>query len=361
MSARPSQPVLSGALNLFMACVLTYGALYAAYRYGVPDLGGSRDFFKYEEMIDAPLDWRAVEAPFVLRQLPTLVARGILETGFYYPTVVSFSYFEGFEGPSTQHRFFALIVSNYLAVLLALWFGMQEIDRRLGASTRLESKLAFAMLCTGYFYFSQNVIAPMTEGYGWLGLVLFVIAALHRSVLLVVVACGLLLFSRETALVFILPFASVLAYATWTQTRARRFWVASLVVATLSILAVVAIRSSGWVSGNPQQIAMGGFVGHVAEILPHSGLLFPVVVAQLELALILGILALRARAEAFAALLGLGALLLVGAAAGLSTNLGRILGEPVPALALLAILGTASLGGAYPKDESAVSRASSPG
>lgn len=359
MSARPSQPVLSGALNLFICIVLTYGALYAAYRYGVPDLGGSRDFFKYEKMIDAPLDWGAVEAPFVLRQLPTLVARGLLETGFYYPTVVSFSYFEGFKGPETQHRFFALIVSNYFAVLLALWLGMQEIDRRLSASTRIEAKLAFAMLCTGYFYFSQNVIAPMTEGYGWLGLTIFAIAALHRSILLMVIACVVLLFSRETALVFILPFASVLAYATWPQVRARRFWVTSLGAAALSIVAVVAIRSSDWVSGNPQQIAPGGFADHVAHLLPQSGLIFPVVIAQLELALILGILAFRARTEAFAAFLGLGALLLVGAAAGLSTNLGRILGEPVPALALLAVLGAASLGGAYPEADRVAPRDSS--
>ena len=61
MSSPRGRWILEALVNLFLCVVLTYGVLYAAYRYGVPNLGGTRDFFEYEKMIEKPLDFDVVE------------------------------------------------------------------------------------------------------------------------------------------------------------------------------------------------------------------------------------------------------------------------------------------------------------
>ena len=355
MSSSLGLRLMEALLNLFFCVALTYGVLYGAYRYGVPNLGATRDFFEYEKMIEKPLDFDVVEAPFVIRQLPALVARGVLETGLYYPTLVAFSHFDRFDGEGTQRRFFSLIVSNYLAVVLALWLGLQEIGRRIPPARSTEAKLAFLMLSTGYFYFTVNVVAPMTEGYGWLGLTLFVIAGLHRSVGIVLLACLVVLFSRETALIFMGPFALVIAVATRTTAEDRRFWVKAASAATVALLSYLWIRNT-WIEGNPAQVTLGAYTDHLGRSRLVGDFLFPALVAQADLLLILGLLVFRDRMTALAAVAGMVTLFAVGTTVGLMSNLGRVLGEPVPALALLAILGSITLRGANPDRVGAAER-----
>ena len=104
--------------------------------------------------------------------------------------------------------------------------------------------------------------------------------------------------------------------------------------------------------GNQEQVTLGAYTDHLGRSRLVGDFLFPALVAQVELALILGLLAFRARWTALASLAGMVTLFVVGTTAGLMSNLGRVLGEPVPALALLAILGSVTLRSAYPDGES---------
>jgi hypothetical protein len=102
--------------DFLIGAVLLYGYVYTAYKYGNP-LFGRNDFFHYQEIILHPLDLAAAPAPFVLRQIPAIVASAFYRLGFHFDTAAVIDSIGLDEGE--KRRFFAMILSNGLAVCLS--------------------------------------------------------------------------------------------------------------------------------------------------------------------------------------------------------------------------------------------------
>src|SRR5690242_1467670 len=102
--------------DFLIGAVLVYGYVYTAYKYGNP-LFGRNDFFRYEQMILHPFDLSAAPAPFVMRQIPAIVASAFYRLGFYFDTAAVIDSIGFDEGG--KRRFFAMILSNGLAVCLS--------------------------------------------------------------------------------------------------------------------------------------------------------------------------------------------------------------------------------------------------
>jgi hypothetical protein len=202
--------LMSGTKNFvtywLLTALFTYGVLYTSYKFGRPDLG-NHDFGKYSKMVDSPLNMHVTKAPFVLRQLPCLVASGLKKTGIYYPNKISFEDARYYTGEDSQRTLFALILSNYLAVVTAITLIIAYIQKQVP-----DDKSAYftvIALCLGYFMFGLNIVAPLTQGYGWLATTIIAIGLLERKYIWLLTGTIIALFSRETVLVFFAMFTII--------------------------------------------------------------------------------------------------------------------------------------------------------
>lgn len=186
--------------DFLLGAILLYGYIYTAYKYGNP-LFGRNDFFRYEEVVAHPFDFSVTPAPFVLRQIPAIVAAAFYRLGIYWQTTAVIDSI-GVDG-ETKRRFFAMILSNGLAVCLSFTVLSGYLRARLRTDGLINSLALFGIFA-GWFYFPSAVVAPVTIGWGWLVSSLFVIAFGERSAAMTAVACALALFSRETTIIFTL-------------------------------------------------------------------------------------------------------------------------------------------------------------
>ena len=102
--------------DFLLGAILLYGYIYTAYKYGNP-LFGRNDFFRYEEAVAHPFDFSVTPAPFVLRQIPAIVAAAFYRLGIYWQTTAVIDSVGVDE--ETKRRLFAMILSNAPAVAIA--------------------------------------------------------------------------------------------------------------------------------------------------------------------------------------------------------------------------------------------------
>jgi hypothetical protein len=111
MRASHLTTVVCAGRDFFIGLILFYGYVYTAYKYGNPFFARN-DFFRYEMMVAHPFDFSATPAPFVLRQIPAIVASVFYRLGFHSDTAAVIDTI-GLDG-ETKRRFFAMILSNAL-------------------------------------------------------------------------------------------------------------------------------------------------------------------------------------------------------------------------------------------------------
>jgi hypothetical protein len=117
------------------------------------------------------------------------VASVFYRLGAHYDTAAVFDSI----GIETKRQFFAMILSNGLAVCLAFAIAAGYVRSKLSKDNIVNSFALFGILA-GWFYFPGVVIAPVTVGWGWF-------------------ASAIALFSRETTLIFGLTmFAALLLF-----------------------------------------------------------------------------------------------------------------------------------------------------
>src|SRR5438105_4295902 len=184
--------------DFIIGLTLLYGYVYTAYKYGNPFFGRN-DFFRYQIMVAHPFDFSATPAPFVLRKIPTIVASVFYRLGFHGDTAAVIDTI-GLDD-ETKRRFFAMILSNALAVCLSFTVLAGFLRAKLATDGLINSLALFGILAA-WFYFPSAVIAPVTIGWGWLASSLLAIAFIEASAAMTVLACALALFSRETTLIF---------------------------------------------------------------------------------------------------------------------------------------------------------------
>lgn len=311
--------------DLLLVILFTYGVFYTSYKFGRPDLG-NHDFAKYEKMIGSPLNMSATRAPFVLRQLPTLIAAATKQFGIYYPNKISFAESVYNQSEVSQRNFFALILSNYLAVVLGLTMMIRYLRKHAGVNN---AHFTVLTLCLGYFMFSLNIIAPLTQGYGWLATILLSIALLNKRYALLLTGLFIALFSRETVVLFFMVFTGVLAVHSYHKKTSFVFARNAAVISFSSLLLLLSLRLA-FTSGNASQLSITHLLNETWQAIFTADYLFQAVLTQGLLIYLYSRLYISAKPVAVIYGVALLAIMMIG-----GFGVGRIIGESYPLLVIL--------------------------
>jgi hypothetical protein len=327
-ASHPSAVACAGR-DFLIGAILLYGYVYTAYKYGNPYFGRN-DFFRYQQIILHPLDLSAVPAPFVMRQIPALVASAFYRLGFHFDTAAVVDLIGFDEGQ--KRRFLAMILSNGFAACLAFTVLAGYVRWKLKTDNVINSFALFGLL-TGWFYFSSAVIAPVTTGWGWFVSALFAVAFVERKVTITMLGCSLALVSRETTMIFALTMFVALLLGEGDRSRGV---VGSILALAIGCLLYLALRI-GFTSGYAHQVDPAQIVAQFKSLNFSAHFFIQMILAQGLLLLLLVLIATK-RPRLAAYLLISAAVVVVTALATDVSDVGLLLGETLPFYATIFIL-----------------------
>jgi hypothetical protein len=319
--------------DVLVGAILFYGFVYTAYKYGNP-LFGRNDFFKYKQMVASPFDLSATIAPFVMRQIPAIVASVFYRLGLHYDTKTVVDLI-GMDA-DTKRRFLALILSNSLAVWMSFTILAGYLRRKLATDSVVDLFTLFGILAA-WFYFPTAAFAPETVGWGWFVSVLFLTGFVERNVALTCVACAIGAFSRETTLIF--AFTLFAARLVFERDRSRSN-VLSILALLAACLIYIVVRKI-FTTGHDNQIAPLSFVSNLTSLwFVDRQFLFQSILAQGLLVLLLVCIALRE--PRYAAYLLLSSVAVAAVAIGAKAAITLPTGESLPYYAAFFLLSRSS-------------------
>jgi len=320
--------------NAALAAMFVYGYVYTYVKLGNPYFGRN-DFFRYMEMIGRPFDFAATRAPFVLRQIPSLLATVFYRLGAHYDgdTVTTLVGLDD----DTRRRFMALVLSNAVAVCLCL----ATLATYLRCKTKYPDDLTVSFALFGafsaWFWFASVPFAPVTVGWGWLVTALLAVAFWERSLVLTGIAAALAVFTRETALVFALAwFAS---YALLDRKRAHRLPAAAAIIFSAGCLYLVLRVTLS--TGYEHQISPPHIFAALRSPTLAPGFLFQSVLSQALFVLLWLAIAIRDWRLGVSLGCGMAAILVAGLGAAIS-EFAMVTGESLPAFVLAFFLTRAA-------------------
>jgi hypothetical protein len=315
--------------DFLIGIILLYGYVYTAYKYGNP-LFGRNDFFRYQLIILHPFDLSAAPAPFVLRQIPALVASLFYRLGVHLDTAATIDFIGADE--ATESRFLAMILSNGVAVCLSFTVLAGYLRKKLATDSTINALALFGIFA-GWFYFPSAVIAPVTTGWGWLVSALFVIAFVERNTAVTLVACAIALFARETTMIF----ALVMFLALLLEGEERnRGVLGSIIVLAASCVLYLVLRI-GFTSGYAHQIDPNHIIAQFTSLSFPAHFFIQMALAQGMLSLLLVLIAMRRPRYAAYLLMSAAAVSVVALATDV-TDVGLLLGETLPFYAAIFML-----------------------
>lgn len=204
--------VIPTALRLLIFSVLSYGLVYFSYKYFVPmQGGGGGDFFTYAYMYQNPLVFSSsqVSSPFVYRQLSAIITHIIYllaKSGLYLDPPGFGILFRSQD--ISQIVYFAGIVSNYIALVLCAWgvsLAIDEFDQELPEIYSLSG----GILCFLSVHSQQHILTGLTEGWSWVLIAFGFLFYLRRSRIGLSIILSLSVIQREIILVIFGIFAFV--------------------------------------------------------------------------------------------------------------------------------------------------------
>ncbi len=318
-------------LRLFLLFLTSYGMLYFSYKYYTP-WGGGSDFTSYYPMYLKPLDFSVADVPFVFRQLSACLTHLVYQMGIYYPNHIFFE-----DSRFDQRIFFAAIFSNYLCLIATSWLAGIAVNI-LSRTNSLIYPLIAGFFCFLSFFTQVTVLTGLTEGLSWLMLTAGFIFYLQRRLLLLSVILLLAVFQRET---IIIVFGVIAAFGL-VNTRNEE-WYANLKVfgwALLCFILYIGMHKFSGVPGNGGQTDLTALLTHLQLFRPTREIVFQGVLSQ-NLLVIYGLLCpmlIRYMPEQKfwmpALLTTIVVLIIVGIAAGIGNNVGRICGILTPIFAI---------------------------
>jgi len=317
------------ARDFLIGAVLLYGYVYTAYKYGNP-LFGRNDFFRYQEIILHPFDLSAAPVPFVLRQIPAVIASAFYRLGFYFDTPATIDSTGLDEGE--KRRFFAMILTNGLAVCLSFTILAGYLRNKLSQDNVINSLALFGIFA-GWFYFPSAVIAPVTIGWGWFVSSLFVVAFIEGNAAITAISCAVALFSRETTLIFALTMFGTLVVL---ERDRRPDAVGSIVVLLIGCMLYLALRI-GFTSGYEHQIDPAHIAGQFMSLNFPAHFFIQMILAQGMLVLLLILIMIKRRRYAAYLLISAAAVCVMALATDV-TDVGLLLGETLPFYAAIFML-----------------------
>ena len=187
---RKTQLSIIFILRILFFIMISYGLLYFSYKYFSPNYGQS-DFFHYYKMVLEPLNFSVTEAPFIYRQFSTAMTALVLETGLFYDIEIAYTQ-EGID----QRVFFAFILSNYFALLFTAFIVSRVVDLEIGKVTVLAPLIAGA-LCYLSFGASTYVLTGLVEGWSWFLIALALYAFKKENLLLFATVLAVSIFQKE--------------------------------------------------------------------------------------------------------------------------------------------------------------------
>jgi hypothetical protein len=337
--------------DFLIGAVLLYGYVYTAYKYGNP-VFGRNDFFRYEQIILHPFDLSAAPAPFVLRQIPAIVASAFYQLGFYLDTAATIDSI-GLDADA-KRRFFAMILSNGLAVCLTFTILAGYFRNKLMRDSIINSLALFGIFA-GWFYFPSAVIAPVTIGWGWFVSSLFAIAFIERNAALTAIACAVALFSRETTLIFALS----MFVALFLLERDRRPGVVGSIFVLLMGCMLYLVLRAGFTSGYQHQIDPAHIAAQFTSLNFPAHFFIQMILAQGMLVLLLILIMTKQSRYAVYLLMSAAAVCVMALATDV-TDVGLLLGETLPFYAAIFMLLWNGALTASGKDHSDVQSGSGP-
>jgi len=327
--------------------------LYFSYKYYVPWSGG-QDYAQYYAMYQQPLDMSQTEAPFVYRQFGAVITHVIYKLGLYYPNKIHF-----IEAGYDQRIFFSALLSNYLALFLTAILVAMTVARRFDYPT-LFPPLVGGLLCFLSFFTQQNVITGLSEGWSWFLMALLFYAYDSRRQTLVIAVLILSIFQREILPIVVAVLSGVSLLQRRENTDRDPFVVKTFVSASCAFALYVLVRSFVIpVEGYEAQFFPGDlWSGLLASIPPSASVVMQGVVSQNIFFIFLGtalfVTYLRKRTGAVGDFepsrngviqltLMLLAIYLIGMAAQIGHNIGRVGSLITPIVAVYTALNLATI------------------
>lgn len=170
--------------------MISYGLLYFSYKYFSPNYGQS-DFFNYYKMVLEPLNFSVTESPFIYRQFSTVITALVLETGLYYNVEIAYVQ-EGIQ----QKVFFAFIFSNYIALFFTALIVSKIVDLEIGKTTILAPLIA-GIACYLSFGASTYVLTGLVEGWSWFLIAFAFYAFKKENLYLFIILLAISIFQKE--------------------------------------------------------------------------------------------------------------------------------------------------------------------
>ncbi|MGY6560481.1 MAG: hypothetical protein ACXITV_00075 [Luteibaculaceae bacterium] len=140
--------------------LISYPLLYYNYKFGNPNLG-LKDFFDYYPMY-LNWDFSQVESPFNTRILSISLVYLLVQTGFYYPTKISFEN-AAYDPELLQLVFFHANLVSYLGVVLTCYF-LKRIMEDLTQDKLFASVLSVLYLLA--FATKSLMLSGLTDSWG---------------------------------------------------------------------------------------------------------------------------------------------------------------------------------------------------
>jgi hypothetical protein len=329
------RPTIARVCLLFMA---SYGLLYFSYRNSLP-WDGTGDLLHYYPMYLSPLDLRATEAPFVLRQISAVLTHLVFRAHIYMGETIRFV-----DPEYDQRVFFAALLTNWVCLVLAGAVAGAIAEQILGRKNQLVALVA-GFLCLLSFHCQYVVISGITEGPNWLLIALGFLAYLRQAKLPLAAVLVAAIFQRETILI---AFCVIAAFDLVRRERDRGFRLAVLGVAATCFGVYLGFRRA--IPGREYQMNLAELVDNLAHPHIDRGLIFQGLLTQ-NIALIAIVAGVAAAGRTAAKvrwlpmmLVTLAVLDLVGVAAAIGNNIGRVGGILTPIFAGLAAAELGRLG-----------------
>jgi len=327
--------------------------LYFSYKYYVPWSGG-QDYAQYYAMYQQPLDMSQTEAPFIYRQFGAVITHVIYKLGLYYPNEIHFT-----EAGYDQRIFFSALLSNYLALFLTAILVAMTVARRFDYPT-LFPPLVGGLLCFLSFFTQQNVITGLSEGWSWFLMALLFYAYDSRRQTLVIAVLILSIFQREILPIVVAVLSGVSLWQRRENADRDPFVVKTFVSAGFAFALYVLVRRFLIpVEGYEAQFFPGDlWSGLLESIPPSASVVMQGVVSQniffIFLATALFVTYLRKRTDAVGDFepprngviqltLMLLAIYLIGMAAQIGHNIGRVGSLITPIVAVYTALNLAAI------------------
>jgi len=323
--------------RLLFLLLLSYGFVYFSYKWLDPTQVNT-DFIQYYGMVQHPLDFHVAPSPWVYRQLTAIIAHVFWRLHIYYPNDIQFH-----NAAYDQRIFFAVLFTNYLAVVAAAWLSTIVVDRELRARHTVSNifPLFAGMLCFFSFLLQTTTITGQADGLSWTLIALCYLFYERRQL---VPFCAVVLISilqREILPLVLLVFTAIPLLTNRGLTgKERKFFTIASAWSAASFALYMVVRHIIHAPGNEYQSDPHAMLHELLHFRPGKAYLMQVGMGQnlLLILFILWFMRWRRFREASQNILTIPVacvmLILLSIAANISNNATRMIAMLTPIVAI---------------------------